>query len=59
LARGIKAKRYKISGRKIRTSHIVLKIGVVCTSVVFCVVLGEISNFCRELKFIIQEGMGN
>jgi len=59
LARGIKAKRYKISGHKIRTSHIVLKISVVCTSVVFCVVLEEVSNFWRERKFITQEGMGN
>jgi len=42
-----------------RNSHIVLKISVVCTSVVFCVVLGEISNFWRELKFITHEGMEN
>jgi len=58
IGKGIKAKRHKVSGHKIRTSHIVLKINVVGISVVFCVVLGEISNFWRQLEFITWEGMG-
>jgi hypothetical protein len=59
LASGIKVNRHKISGCKVRTSHIVLKISVIHTSVVFFVVLGAISNFWSQLDFITQEGMGN